>query len=203
MKKNDFLAEYEPEAWESRVYRTGSTCPPKSFRGIVAFLLVLIIFLGGIISALSLANIRLLHIIREQNTQVVSSVCFSFEQPEKDTGDNKLMQPALSQSPDAVSDAAFSGGPVLGVVCQNVSSYDQFFYRIPQGVYIVEVMKNGSADRNGLAPGDILLFFNDTRINSTDALKSFLYACRPGDTVSAVIFRSGKKLALTLTLDSN
>lgn len=201
MKNNDFIAEYEPEARESRVYRTGSTCPPKSFRGILAVLLVLVIFLGGIVSALSLANIRLLHIIQEQNAQVFSSVSFSFEQPEKDSF--SPIEPTLSQSPDAVSDTAFSGGPVLGVVCQTVSSYDQFFYRIPQGVYILEVVENGTADRHGLAPGDILLLFNDTRITNTDALKSFLYACRPGDTVSAVIFRSGKKLAMTLTLGNN
>lgn len=200
MKDMDLTTQYSPE--QSRIYRTGSTCPPKSSRGIIAVLLVLVIFLGGIVSALSLANIRLLHIVREQNAQADASFSFSFEEPKTDSSFSPI-EPTLSQSPDAVTDTAFSGGPVLGIVCQTVSSYDQFFYRIPQGVYIVEVAKNGTADRHGLAPGDILLLFNDTRINNTDALKSFLYACRPGDTVSAVIFRSGKKLALTLTLGSN
>ena len=47
------------EPWDGGYYQTGSTRPPKSNRGLIAVLLVVIIFLGGIASALSLLNIRL------------------------------------------------------------------------------------------------------------------------------------------------
>ena len=45
---------------EPDFYETGSTRPPKSRGGLVAFLLILVIFLGGVSSALGLLNIQLL-----------------------------------------------------------------------------------------------------------------------------------------------
>ena len=45
--------------WDDGVYGTGSTQPPKSHRALLALLLVIIIFLGGIATALSILNIRL------------------------------------------------------------------------------------------------------------------------------------------------
>ena len=47
------------EPWEEGYYQTGSTRPPKNYRGLITLLLVIIIFLGGISSALSMLNIRL------------------------------------------------------------------------------------------------------------------------------------------------
>ena len=43
---------------EGGIYRTGSTQPPDSHRGIIAFLLIATIFLGGLSSWLSMMNIR-------------------------------------------------------------------------------------------------------------------------------------------------
>jgi len=48
---------YEP--WDQKTYQTGSTRPPKSYGGVIALLLVAVILLCGIISAMSLLNIRL------------------------------------------------------------------------------------------------------------------------------------------------
>ena len=45
---------------EPDYYETGSTRPPKSHGGLIAFLLILVIFLGGVSSALGLLNIQLL-----------------------------------------------------------------------------------------------------------------------------------------------
>jgi len=47
------------DPWDECTYRTGATKPPKSHAGLIAFLLIAVIFLGGISSALSLLNIRL------------------------------------------------------------------------------------------------------------------------------------------------
>ena len=45
--------------WDDGVYGTGSTQPPKSHRAVIALLLVMVIFLGGITTAMSILNIRL------------------------------------------------------------------------------------------------------------------------------------------------
>ncbi|MBQ7801207.1 MAG: trypsin-like peptidase domain-containing protein [Oscillospiraceae bacterium] len=55
---------YDP--WEHGVYETGRTRPPKSHGGLVAVLLVIVIFLGGLVSALGVLNIRL---FAQLNTQ--------------------------------------------------------------------------------------------------------------------------------------
>lgn len=47
------------DPWDNGVYETGRTRPPKSHGGIVAGLLVVVIFLGGLVSALSVLNVKL------------------------------------------------------------------------------------------------------------------------------------------------
>ena len=49
--------QYDP--WEHGIYETGRTRPPKNHGGIIAVLLVIVIFLGGLVSALSVLNIKL------------------------------------------------------------------------------------------------------------------------------------------------
>ena len=70
------------EPWDDGVYGTGKTNPPKSYGGIIALLLILVIFLSGIASALGILNIRL---SRELNGQNDSAIPMSFSETE-DTG---------------------------------------------------------------------------------------------------------------------
>ena len=59
--------------WDDGVYGTGSTQPPKSHRALLALLLVIIIFLGGIATALSILNIRLFQELhRKENALTVA-----------------------------------------------------------------------------------------------------------------------------------
>lgn len=62
--------QYDP--WDHGIYETGRTRPPKDHRGLVAVLLVIVIFLGGLVSALSVLNIRLFAQLENQNKQEVS-----------------------------------------------------------------------------------------------------------------------------------
>ena len=54
------------DLWDDGAYGTGRTKPPKTHSGMVALLLVLIIFLTGIITVLGLLNVRL---FQQLNTQ--------------------------------------------------------------------------------------------------------------------------------------
>ena len=58
MNDKDTKTEYAIQA-EPTTYQTGSTKPPKSRLGLILLLLGLVIFLGGIASALGIMNIRL------------------------------------------------------------------------------------------------------------------------------------------------
>ena len=63
-KRKPDTSEYIPE-WDEGTYTTGAIQPPKATKGIVVVLLVMVIFLGGICSALGLLNIRLLQELME------------------------------------------------------------------------------------------------------------------------------------------
>ena len=93
-----------------------------------------------------------------------------------------------------------SGRPSLGLSVQEISSFDQLYYRIPQGLYITEVVQDSDAAVKGLMPGDILLRFDDQPVTNVDALQQLLYAHNAQDTVPIVIYRNGKQYALRLTL---
>ena len=49
----------DPEPWEDDSWQTGSTKPPKSHSGVIAVMLIVIIFLCGVITVLGILNIRL------------------------------------------------------------------------------------------------------------------------------------------------
>ena len=66
---------YQEHPWDDSVYGTGRTEPPKNRGGLIALLLIFIIFLCGIITALSILNVRL---FRELNTQEESDLSLSF-----------------------------------------------------------------------------------------------------------------------------
>ena len=93
-----------------------------------------------------------------------------------------------------------SGRPTLGITGESVSSFYQFYYRLPEGLYITEVSPNSSAATAGIKADDILISLDGVRITDSDTLKTQVYTYRPGQTVRAVIYRSGKQYTVTLTV---
>jgi len=92
------------EPWDGGYYQTGSTRPPKSNRGLIAVLLVVIIFLGGIASALSLLNIRLFKQVA--TTQEEAAVSFD------ESRENELM---VASQPTATQPVPTTGDTVLNI----------------------------------------------------------------------------------------
>lgn len=76
------------ENFENPIYQTGHTVPPKSRGGLIAALLAVIIFLGGIISILGLMNI---HLFRKLMGAEKESAALAEVVPDQD-GDKSLME---------------------------------------------------------------------------------------------------------------
>ena len=96
-----------------------------------------------------------------------------------------------------------SGRPDIGLEGESVSSFYQYYYHMPSGLYITHVDTGSDAHEKGIEYGDILISINNQRITDMDSLNTVLYAHNAGDTVNVVIYRSGKQYALTLTLHEN
>ena len=94
-----------------------------------------------------------------------------------------------------------SGRPTIGITGQDISSFDQLYYRLPQGIYITQVDASSDAAAKGITPGDILLQFDGVRITDSNSLKNALYSHNAGDTVTVVIYRSGTQYSVEITLD--
>lgn len=167
-------------------YETGSTQPPKS-RVFIVLLLVLLIFTGGIITALGLLNIRLLSVFSLGKDTSVSlqftreESCASAEAP-------------APQNSETAPDAS------LGVATETVSAFMRAYYSLPAGVYIPRVPADSPADAAGILPGDILLAVDGQKITDTDTLNTLLRRYRAGDTVTLSLQREGQRLFATLTL---
>ena len=114
---------YDP--WEHGVYETGRTRPPKNHGGVIALLLVIVIFLGGLVSALSVLNIKLfaqLHTASDDS----DPVSFVSEMEEEETVPTETHAPmatiaategfqdaapfVLNPSPDSVENVPQEGG---------------------------------------------------------------------------------------------
>ena len=57
------------DPWDEGIYGTGNTRPPKNHGGLVAILLIVVIFLSGIVSVLSLLNVKLFKELNQLNKQ--------------------------------------------------------------------------------------------------------------------------------------
>ena len=119
--------------WDDSVYGTGPTEPPKSRGGVVALMLILIIFLCGIITVLGILNVRLFRQLklREENelsisytpetTIPVTTEPLFIEPPVTAQEHANLMD--LQQSPASVSNVPEDGAMALqDIYLQNINS---------------------------------------------------------------------------------
>ncbi len=169
---------------EEQTYKTGSVTPPKNYGGIIAFLLVLVIFLCGVSTALGLMNIRLFRQLTAADApEEECAVAFS--------GSAHLD----SELADDTA-AEFS----LGFTGQGVPDFWQHYHNLPQGVYVTEV-HGGSAEKSGLLPGDVLISLDGIPVPNAETLQAILETFSSGDVLHGVVFRCENEHTLTFTID--
>lgn len=165
-------------------YQTGSTKPPKSYQGIIAVLLILVIFLGGIVSALSMLNVRLFKMLenRENGTQ------------------NSLLR--FSRVADGAAEAAAEGLalPELGLTGQEITELCRSYYGWPEGLYISNVSPSSPAAKADLRQGDILVALDGIPVASENALAAAVSEKAAGEKLLVTVFRKGSSITVPLTV---
>lgn len=75
------MAKYDDNfsPWDDGVYGTGHTKPPKSHGGLIAVLLILVIFLSGLVTMLGLMNIRMFRQLNTMKQEPDLSISFDAE----------------------------------------------------------------------------------------------------------------------------
>ena len=93
-----------------------------------------------------------------------------------------------------------AGRPDLGLKGQEISTFYQFYYRMPAGILITEVAEGSSAAQQGLRRGDILLTLDGVAVTNPDILQEITYASTVGQELQATIYREGREIPLTLIM---
>lgn len=173
----------EQQSFQPEQYRTGPTAPPKNHRGMIAILLMAVIFLSGVVSIMGVMNIHLFHLLQNQQDTVSLQVQSNIASPMPRTAASYHNHQAR-----------------LGITCHEITPFYQEYYQIPQGIYISYVEPDSDCFAKGLRDGDILLHFNRTQVTDFDTLLPLINNCRPGDTAQLRFYRNGAEHTITVTL---
>jgi Do/DeqQ family serine protease len=92
----------------------------------------------------------------------------------------------------------------LGVSIQEVNAQlaEEFDLSTNQGVYVADVVTDGSADNAGIEAGDVIVQVDDQKITRTSNLLSYIGRKRPGDEVEVTVLRDGERETFEMTLQS-
>ena len=93
-----------------------------------------------------------------------------------------------------------AGRPDIGLTGTAISTFYQFYYRMPAGILITEVDPQSDAAAQGLVRGDILMTLSGKQVTSLDILEEIVYASSVGDALKATIYRDGREFAVTITI---
>ena len=167
MENKEFLSEY----------RTGQVQPPKSYRGLITFLLLLVIFLGGLVSGLSFAGIQLFRLMQ---TTEETPVLFIEDAP-------------FAAASDTAGYIRIDG---LGFEGCLLTAFDQAYFDLPQGIYIAQI----TGHNPDLHIGDILLQINGQAVTGQETLDALLQN-QPRGIITLEIYREGKQQTLTANLE--
>ena len=159
---------------EQFAYRTGRTDPAKSSRGIIAVLLILVIFLGGLVSALSILNIRLFRQLKETQETPLS----------------------FSQGETAMARAREDSVLLAGMALQELDPVYQELHELPQGLYVAQVEPGSQAEKLYIQPGDVIVALDNTPASSLEAMQNYIHG---KEAFRLSLWRDGREISVRVS----
>ena len=163
-------------------YQTGRTQPPKHYRGILAFLIVLVILLSGISTALSIMNMKLYWQLH--TTKSTPQVAFSR------TDD-------VPAATEAVHEEVRQLQSHLGISGTIIPDVYLRYYKLPRGIYVSQIANGSEAKEKGIVAGDIITKLDGHTVQD-DVVDLWASNLKEGDAVELTIYRAGSEVSLTL-----
>ena len=180
----------QTDPWDNGVYGTGRTEPPKNNSGIIALMMIIIIFLSGIVSGLSFMNVRLFQQLQEVKSETDSvPMAFSDKELEESIRENALQE--------ALQEADTVEIPSLGISGNYVTAFDQHYFSWPAGMLITHLEENSSGCRIGLKTGDILIQINEFPLSSQEEVDAFLKNTGNAAALRLLVYRDGTEYILS------
>jgi len=91
----------------------------------------------------------------------------------------------------------------IGVQIMNVAreSFEDLGLTEPMGAIVSSVQEGGPAAGANMQPGDVIVRYNENRVEDTEDLQSKVVATRPGTTVPIIVLRAGEEVTLNVTIE--
>ena len=98
-------------------------------------------------------------------------------------------------------DYGYVTGAYMAVTVQDMDSESASMYGLPTGAYIVDVEKDGAADRAGIQSKDIVIGVDQHKVSNVTDLTRALRNYKAGDTATITLIRSGAEKTVEITFD--
>ena len=99
-----------------------------------------------------------------------------------------------------ISQGYVTGRPTLGLSGSSITPLEQYYFQIPEGLYLDSVDESSDAHIRGIEPGDILLSLEATPITGQKTLDTIVNSHAIGDVLTAVFYRAGEEFTVSLTV---
>lgn len=111
--------------------------------------------------------------------------------------------PAKDVITELMQNGSVTSRPALNVSLYDYTSNNQAQNsKYKDGCYIVQIVRNGAADKAGLKQNDRIISFDGQDIHSTSDVKAILKKHKTGDTLKIVVERNSKKVEVEITLQA-
>lgn len=90
--------------------------------------------------------------------------------------------------------------PYLGIWGRDILENEVETYNVPEGILIEDVQEDSGAYKAGVVRGDIITYFESTRVTSMKQLIELIQAHNVGDTINITIERNEQTLTLAVLL---
>lgn len=111
--------------------------------------------------------------------------------------------PAKDVITELMQNGSVTSRPALNVSLYDYTSSNQTQNsKYEDGCYIVQIVKNGAADKAGLKQNDRIIRFDGEKIQSTSDVKAILKKHKIGDNVKMVVDRDSKEIEVEIVLQA-
>ena len=99
-------------------------------------------------------------------------------------------------------DTAFLGVSSTAIADTNQSTLDRYRVTASEGAFVQDVTDGSAAAEAGLQPGDVIIELDGQPITSSSDVGAVIRTKQPGDTLTVVFERDGRREEVTVTLKS-
>lgn len=91
--------------------------------------------------------------------------------------------------------------PYLGVRYQMLTAKTALLNNVPQGAYVVELVKDSPAEKGGLKTGDIVMQIDELKLDDNNGIAEVIAKKKVGEEIKLKVYRDGQEITIKVKLE--